>query len=472
MIKIMKKYGYEISDLMIFLIAIFTFTYIVLSKFKINLEEQETIYLFLLIIFLNIFLALYFIEYFKLINFKHKITKVVNKPSRKLNTPFLSIIALLFLAGAFSTSKELVSEVLFTGLVLSSFYFLYVFRSPKQTNKKTDAKNIVIIGAGNLGTRLLKSIIDYKKNYNVIGFIDDNIEIDVLIFNNKKVIGHIKDLSILKRQYNIEEVFLSLEDLDYSSLLKIIDEIKINGLKAKILSPLLQIIPEKKLPIERLDGLELIVYSTSEIKSSTLKLKRIGDVVLTSIGMIFLLPVFIIIGLLIKLGSKGPIIFKQIRIGRDGKPFEFYKFRSMFISKGEDEERKEMMLEFMKNNKTQSTDTKIINEKRVTWIGKYLRKTSLDELPQLFNVLKGDMSLVGPRPCLPYEYENYEEWHKRRLNVLPGCTGVWQVSGRSSVMFDDSVVLDLYYINNISVAFDLKIMANTIPVMFFSKGGK
>ena len=127
------------------------------------------------------------------------------------------------------------------------------------------------------------------------------------------------------------------------------------------------------------------------------------------------------------------------------------------------------MLEFMK---TQQENTKIINDSRLTKIGKIIRKTSLDELPQLFNVLLGDMSLVGPRPCLPYEYKHYDNWQKRRVSILPGCTGVWQVSGRSSVSFVDSIVLDLYYVNNMSPWLDLKLILKTLPVMIFARGGK
>ena len=129
------------------------------------------------------------------------------------------------------------------------------------------------------------------------------------------------------------------------------------------------------------------------------------------------------------------------------------------------------MIDFMKDDSTDA-GKKIINENRITWIGKLIRKTSLDELPQLLNVLKGDMSLVGPRPCLPYEYENYDEWQKRRVQVIPGCTGVWQVWGRSSVSFKESVVLDLYYINNMSPWFDFQIMLQTLPVIITGRGAK
>jgi lipopolysaccharide/colanic/teichoic acid biosynthesis glycosyltransferase len=141
----------------------------------------------------------------------------------------------------------------------------------------------------------------------------------------------------------------------------------------------------------------------------------------------------------------------------------------MKVTDEKDEERILQMLNFMKD---ESQKTKIINDKRVTWIGNLIRKTSLDELPQLFNVLKGDMSLVGPRPCLPYEYKNYDEWQKRRVNVIPGCTGVWQVWGRSSVSFKESVILDLYYMNNMSPWFDLQLLFQTIPAILTARGAK
>ena len=185
------------------------------------------------------------------------------------------------------------------------------------------------------------------------------------------------------------------------------------------------------------------------------------------------LPLFIIISVLVKLTSPGKVLFKQIRIGKDGKPFMFYKFRSMYFNSEESNEREAFMKDFIMNDISMHPgSTKIVNQKNVTKIGKFLRKTSLDELPQLFNVIKGDMSLVGPRPCLSYEYEIFDDWHKRRNSVMPGCTGVWQVSGRSSVSFKDSVVLDLYYINNMSPWLDLQLIFKTFPVMIFGRGAK
>jgi lipopolysaccharide/colanic/teichoic acid biosynthesis glycosyltransferase len=145
----------------------------------------------------------------------------------------------------------------------------------------------------------------------------------------------------------------------------------------------------------------------------------------------------------------------------------------MRVGSDQDDTRKEKLRQFIEaETTTLPACTKIVDESNVTRIGRFIRKTSIDELPQMLNVLKGDMSLVGPRPCLPYEWENYAVWHKRRLTVTPGCTGLWQVLGRSEVGFRDMVILDLFYIYNISLHLDVWLILKTIPVMIFGSGGK
>ena len=145
----------------------------------------------------------------------------------------------------------------------------------------------------------------------------------------------------------------------------------------------------------------------------------------------------------------------------------------MYINSDRDNIRNEKVIKFIKGDVNSSAGTtKIVNHSQITSVGRVIRKSSLDELPQLFNVLKGDMSMVGPRPCLPQEWNEYESWQKQRLMFMPGCTGLWQVSGRSKVNFEESVIMDLYYNCNVSLWLDLKLILNTIPVMLFSKGGE
>jgi lipopolysaccharide/colanic/teichoic acid biosynthesis glycosyltransferase len=202
-------------------------------------------------------------------------------------------------------------------------------------------------------------------------------------------------------------------------------------------------------------------------------MKRLFDFVVTSIFLLFAAPFLLAIAAAIKLSSRGPVFYTQIRVGKDGREFKIYKFRSMYSGSIIDEEFKRRIKEFILDGTTFGNEShKIVNKDRITRIGRFLRKTSIDEIPQFFNVLKGEMSLVGPRPCLPYEYDMYEDWHKRRLSVYPGCTGIWQIYGRSAVGFNDMVMLDLYYIENMSPWFDLQLLLKTIPVMVFGKGGE
>jgi lipopolysaccharide/colanic/teichoic acid biosynthesis glycosyltransferase len=183
-------------------------------------------------------------------------------------------------------------------------------------------------------------------------------------------------------------------------------------------------------------------------------------------------PLMIVIAVAVKLSSPGPIIFKQQRVGRGGVPFKFYKFRSMRTD-GDDSAHREYVAKLIagKLNEINQGEAdnpvyKMRGDKRITPIGKIIRKTSIDELPQLINVLKGEMSLVGPRPPIPYEAEKYESWHMRRLQeVRPGLTGLWQVEGRSKTSFDDMVRLDLRYIRNWSLWLDFKILFKTVAVV-------
>ena len=206
-------------------------------------------------------------------------------------------------------------------------------------------------------------------------------------------------------------------------------------------------------------------------------IKRGVDIVFSLLVLIIGFPFFLAIALLIKITSKGPVFFAQKRIGENGEEFTLYKFRTMRVG-ADDSIHREFTRNFILGKMDKSgldvkkgSVYKITNDPRVTGIGSFLRRTSLDELPQFINILKGEMTIVGPRPPLPYEYEYYDDWHKLRLKVKPGLTGLWQVSGRSSVPFNEMVMLDLYYIENWSLLLDFRIMLQTIPVMFRGSGG-
>ncbi|MCI1574999.1 MAG: sugar transferase [Weizmannia coagulans] len=201
-----------------------------------------------------------------------------------------------------------------------------------------------------------------------------------------------------------------------------------------------------------------------EEKKTYTMIKRGMDIIGASMGLIFLSWLFLIVAVLIKIEDpKGTVFFKQIRVGKNGKEFYMFKFRSM-VSDAE-----ERLKDLLKYNEIDGAMFKLKEDPRVTKIGKFIRKTSIDELPQLWNVLKGEMSLVGPRPPLPREVKEYTNYDKQRLLVIPGCTGLWQVSGRNSLSFQEMVELDLQYIRKRNSYFDLKIIIKTVFLLFGSK---
>ena len=198
----------------------------------------------------------------------------------------------------------------------------------------------------------------------------------------------------------------------------------------------------------------------SNVSFTYLTVKRVFDIMLSVIAILLLLPFLLLVMIVIKLDSPGPAVFVQERSGYKGKIFKMFKFRSMIT----DAEKFLKMLE--EKNEVSGYMFKIKKDPRVTRIGKLIRKTSIDELPQLFNVLRGDMSIVGPRPPIPREVVKYEAWHNLRLSVRPGLTGLWQISGRNNLGFDDMVRLDLKYIRERSFKYDVKIILSTIQVIF------
>ena len=192
-------------------------------------------------------------------------------------------------------------------------------------------------------------------------------------------------------------------------------------------------------------------------------IKRLIDIICSFVGILVLSPLFIIIAIIIKFTSKGPVFFSQKRVGRNGKEFDMYKFRSMVVNA---EELKEKLAA---QNEMSGPMFKMKDDPRVTKVGKFIRKTSLDELPQLWNVLKGDMSLVGPRPSLPKEVAQFDEWMYKRLEVKPGLTCYWQVSGRNNIDFEDWMKLDVKYVKERNLWIDIKLIFKTVGVLFGDK---
>jgi len=323
-------------------------------------------------------------------------------------------------------------------------------------------KKMVIIGAGPAGVDVYehlkaKSWLGVK----CIGFIDEHATASPVV--EVPLLGRVADLSRLVQEEQVEEVVIALPPEDRSLMEQIVNNGVRRDVKVRII-PDSFAYPYSNLDIQEYDGLAMINVKQPSLDAMHNGLKRFMDIVLALLLLIFNLPLMMLIFVMIHLTSKGPAIYRQTRLGKDGKSFEMMKFRSMFV--GADEMREELK----RRNEAAGAMFKMKEDPRITRFGQFIRKTSLDELPQLINILKGDMSMVGPRPPLPDEVGRYQAHHLKRLAVRPGVTGLWQVSGRDRRDFDEMSRLDLYYIENWSIMFDLKIILKTVPVVLSRKG--
>jgi exopolysaccharide biosynthesis polyprenyl glycosylphosphotransferase len=323
---------------------------------------------------------------------------------------------------------------------------------------------VLIVGAGEVGRRLMRNIVAQPElGYQVIGFVDDDPEKNRTDIGRFKALGGIDNLPRVVQEEAIDEVIITLPWMYHRKILGIMRQCEREQVRARIVPDLFQL-ALSRVDIEDLGGIPIIGVKEISITGWNLALKRASDILLSSAGLILLAPLMLLIAVAIKLDSPGPVLFKQVRVGKGGREFVFYKFRSM--RQGAEEERPLLA----DRDEAVGPIFKIRHDPRCTRVGRFLRRTSLDELPQLYNVLRGEMSLVGPRPALPSEVEQYQEWHRRRLEISPGITGLWQVSGRSQLTFDEMCLLDIYYLENWSLLLDLKIMLRTIPAIIVGTG--
>lgn len=264
----------------------------------------------------------------------------------------------------------------------------------------------------------------------------------------------------------LDEVFIYAPDLPQKKAQTIINSFDEMGVNSHYCVELPGTQSERS-KIESFGNFSVITYTRFQSSYKRLLIKRVMDIAGGIIGMAITLIFFPFVALAIKIDSPGPVLFSQVRIGRNGRRFKIYKFRSMYLDA---EERKK---ELEKQNEIQGLMFKMENDPRITKVGRFIRKTSIDELPQFYNVVKGDMSLVGTRPPTADEFEKYNQYYRRRISMTPGLTGMWQVNGRSDVEnFDDVVKYDLEYIDNWSLTLDMKILLRTIWVVIAGRGSK
>ncbi|HIC88075.1 MAG TPA: undecaprenyl-phosphate glucose phosphotransferase, partial [Anaerolineae bacterium] len=316
-------------------------------------------------------------------------------------------------------------------------------------------ERVVIAGAGEVGRMVMRSLMAQPElSYQVVGFLDDDPNKGTTNLGPLKGLGSLENLPRVLRDYHVDEVIIALPWQAQRRIVHLLDQCEQAGIRVRIVPDMLQV-SLTQMELSQIGSIPLLGVRKPTIAGWNLVMKRLMDVTIASTGLILLAPLMLLLAIAIRLDSPGPVLFRQTRVGKDGKHFSLYKFRSMVHGAERERERLRAL------NEATGPVFKIRDDPRITRIGRLLRRTSLDELPQLYNVLRGEMSLVGPRPALPEEVAQYREWHKKRLAVTPGLTGLWQVSGRSDLTFDEMMLLDIYYAENWSPALDIRIILRT-----------
>ncbi len=326
-------------------------------------------------------------------------------------------------------------------------------------------ERVLVVGGTGLGRQVMESIVARPYlGYALVGYLDDSPppprQRPDCHFRH---LGSVDNLVSLVRSGRADQVILALPFWQHHQLPTLVSICREAGVEFRV-APDLYELSFERVAVADLSGIPLIGLKENSLTGLNLVIKRATDITLTLLAAPLLLPLAGIIALAIRLDSPGPVIFRQKRIGKGGQPFTAYKFRTMVVDA---EERKS---ELAALNEADGPIFKMRNDPRTTRVGRILRRTSLDEIPQFWNILRGEMSLVGPRPPTPNEVEHYADWHRRRLEVTPGLTGLWQVLGRSDISFDEMVRLDIYYAENWSPSMDLRILLQTIPAVISGKG--
>jgi exopolysaccharide biosynthesis polyprenyl glycosylphosphotransferase len=325
-------------------------------------------------------------------------------------------------------------------------------------------RQVLVVGAGEVGRTVMRTIVARPElGYRVAGFVDDDPAKGQTDLGRMKALGSLDNITEMVCAYGIDVVIIALPWNYHRKILRIVRQCERHNVQTYIVPDLFQI-AISQVGIEHLGEIPMMGVREEAIGQGWRLVKRAGDIVFASLALILGAPVWLLIALSVVLDSPGSVIFRQTRLGEGARPFTFLKFRTMVEGA---EEQKDILLE---ENSTDRRLPKIKDDPRVTRVGRWLRKHSMDEIPQFLNVLRGDMSIVGPRPAIPSEVELYLPWHHRRLDVPAGITGMWQVSGRSDLSFDEAALLDIWYAENWSFLLDLEIMLKTVIVIVLGRG--
>jgi exopolysaccharide biosynthesis polyprenyl glycosylphosphotransferase len=325
-------------------------------------------------------------------------------------------------------------------------------------------QNTIIVGAGEVGQLIARKLLKHPEyGINLIGFIDDAPKERREDLEHLTLLGPLDRLPALVRLFDVERVVIAFSQDSHERTLDLIRSMKDMDVQIDVVPRLFELVGPS-FDVHSVEGIPLLGLPPPRLSRSTILLKRTFDLALTIPGLIVLAPAFTVIALLIKRDSPGPVFFRQVRMGCNGQTFRIWKFRTMSIDA---DERKSEFAHLNRHlqNGGDPRMFKIPDDPRETRFGRWLRRHSLDELPQLFNVVRGEMSLVGPRPLILDEDQHVQAWARQRLNLKPGCTGPWQVHGGSAIPFEEMVKLDYLYVTGWSLFGDLKLVARTVPIL-------
>ncbi|HXJ40473.1 MAG TPA: sugar transferase [Bryobacteraceae bacterium] len=363
-----------------------------------------------------------------------------------------------------------ISRVFLASFFAANWVFLALFRLAARNLVQTVAqsfgsqRHVLIVGLGERAERLGHNLEGfYPHGLRILGFLtpDDSAQGTVQLERTYQVFP-ISELRSLLARHVVDEIHFAVESNQLPALEEVFLWCDEEGVCTRLAVDFFPHV-NSELALERLGHTPMLTFTAAPDDEVLLLAKRAIDIALSLIGIVLLSPVLLLIAVLVKLTSPGPVIFSQRRCGLNGRMFTFYKFRSMV-------EGAEQRFHEVAHLTQREVATKIPNDPRQTPIGRFLRKFSLDELPQLFNVLKGDMSLVGPRPAIPSEVAQYQRWQRRRLRMRPGLTCLWAVEGRDNIDFETWMRMDLQYIDNWSLGLDARIIILTIPYVLSGRG--
>jgi exopolysaccharide biosynthesis polyprenyl glycosylphosphotransferase len=359
-----------------------------------------------------------------------------------------------------TTHKSDFGRTIVLGYALAVGLYLFASRTLLRVLKRRAVSQghglvrVLVVGSGDLARETLMRLHEHPDiGFRVVGVVGAGEPPESADLGGYPVLGRMDDLISILERNPVEEVFLAVPEMREDEIFGLVREVlDRTGATCKVVANLLYVIANRA-KVDEIIGLPVIAFPGGRLNAFQCAVKRGGDLALAGLGLLCLGPLAAFFALLIRLDSPGPALFRHERVGLDGRPFSLLKFRTMFL-----------------DSDPYSEAPADQNDSRITRFGRFLRRTSLDELPQMLNILKGEMSLVGPRPEMPFIVATYKPWQAARLRVKPGLTGLWQVAGRKTLPLHDNLEYDFFYVCNPSLALDLEILLRTLPAVLRGKG--